>query len=232
MTLRSVRLAEGPARLGIVGIPSTVALCGPHQYLEFAKNFRDVRNLVALSVPGFVAGELLPANVRVAVEVEAAAVQGCMDGAPVVLIGYSSGGVFAYGVAHHLERMGAPVAAVVLIDAYSFQDGRDADVLLRRMFEDKELRRYLNNTRMTAMSWYTSLFTDWELAEVLAPTLLVQPKELMPGMQRDGDWKSTWPYPHDIVEVPGDHWTMMMEDAGSTAEAIERWISDLTEVDR
>jgi len=128
--------------------------------------------------------------------------------------------------------MGAPVAAVVLIDAYSFQDGRDADVLLRRMFEDKELRRYLNNTRMTAMSWYTSLFTDWELAEVLAPTLLVQPKELMPGMQRDGDWKSTWPYPHDIVEVPGDHWTMMMEDAGSTAEAIERWISDLTEVDR
>lgn len=226
---RSVRLSEGPARTGIIGIPSTVALCGPHQYLDFAKSFRNIRDLSALSVPGFVGRERLPANVDIAVEVMAEAAQRCMGGAPAVLVGYSSGGTFAYGIASHLESMSVPVAAVVLIDAYSFQTvkshTRQTDALLRRMFEDRELRVYLNQTRLTAMAWYARLFIDWEFTRINAPTLLVQPADPMPGMPSDSEWKAVWPYPHDTVEVPGDHWTMMMEDSASTARAVEQWIS-------
>ncbi|HWX45364.1 MAG TPA: alpha/beta fold hydrolase [Solirubrobacteraceae bacterium] len=227
---QSVRLSEGPARTGVVGIPSTVALCGPHQYLEFAKHFRDRRTFFALQVPGFVAGERLPASVQVAVDVEAESVQRCMNGAPVVLAGYSSGGTFAYGIAARLEALGTPVAAVVLIDAYPFRtvnsEAGRTQALLRKMFEDRELRRYLNATRLTAMAWYAQLFMDWELGAIAAPTLMVQPTEPMPGMADDGEWSSVWPHPHDTVRVPGDHWTMMLEDAASTATAVERWIAD------
>lgn len=227
---QAVRLSEGAARTALIGIPSTVALCGPHQYLEFAKHFRDRRSLYALQVPGFVAGERLPASVRAAVEVEAEAVKRCMNGAPAVLAGYSSGGTFAYGIAAHLEALGTPVAAVVLIDAYPFRtvssDASRTQALLRKMFDDRELRRYLNATRLTAMAWYTKLFMDWELGAIVAPTLMVQPTEPMPGMADDGEWSAVWPHPHEIVRVPGDHWTMMLEDAASTATAVEQWIAD------
>src|SRR5580692_7902811 len=150
-----------------------------------------------------------------------------MDGATVVLAGYSSGGTFAYGIAAHLETLGTPVAAVVLIDAYSFRavksDASQTQALLRKIFEDRELRQYLTPTRLTAMACYIRLFMDWELMTIAAPTLLVRPMKPMPGMPDDSDWRSIWPHPHDTVEVPGDHWTMMLQDAASTAAAVEMW---------
>jgi thioesterase domain-containing protein len=226
---QAVQLAQGPASTGIVGIPSTVALCGPHQYLEFAKHFRGLRDVSALAVPGFVAGERLPANLQAAVEAQAEAVRRCTAGAPAVLAGYSSGGTFAYGVAAHLEATGTPVAAIALIDAYPFRTARSdagqTEAMLRRMFEDRELRAYLNAARLTAMAWYTRLFMDWELPAVAAPTVLVRPGEPMPGMSCDGEWRAVWLHPHDTVEVPGDHWSMMIEHAASTASALEAWIS-------
>jgi thioesterase domain-containing protein len=228
---QAVRLAAGPADIAIVGIPSTVALCGPHQYMDFAKSFRDVRDLFALGVPGFAGREPLPANLDVALEAQAEAVRRCSGDAPVVLAGYSAGGTFAYGVAGRLEELGAPVAGVTLIDAYSFQTLRShtshTDALLRRMFEEPELRVYLNATRLTAMAWYARLFMDWELREISAPTLLLRPAQPMPGMSLDGDWRSEWEHPHDAVEVPGDHWTMMTAQAASTASAVERWMTDV-----
>jgi thioesterase domain-containing protein len=228
---RVVKLAEGDAPIGVVGIPAIDALSGPHHYLELAKGFRDIRNLFAVAVPGFVGGEQLPINRQVAVEVQTMAIQRCMNNSPMVLAGISSGGTLAYGIANHLERLGAPVTAVVLIDAYSFEtlrrDNRQTYALLKRMFEDRSLRRYLTETRLTAMVWYANLLMGWELSPINAPTLLIQPREAMPGMTTDGDWRATWPYPHDTVEVPGDHWTMIMEEASSTARAIEKWLLDV-----
>lgn len=230
---QGVRLAEGPAPLCVVGIPSTVALCGPHQYIEFAKPLRGARDVYALQVPGFVTGEQLPANAAVAVEVQAEAALRCAAGAPMVLTGYSSGGTFAYAIAAHLEARGSEVAAVALIDAYTFattrRDSLQTRALLTKMFDDRELRRFLTATRLSAMAWYTRLFGALELAPVAAPTLQVQPCEPMPGMGEDEQWRSAWPHPHETIEVPGDHWTMMMDDAASTAAAVERWIADRLE---
>lgn len=226
---RSVRLASGPARPPLVGVPSTVALCGPHQYLEFAKHFRERRDVHALHVPGFVAGERLPLDVRAAVAAEAQAIRDCCSEQPPVLAGYSSGGTLAYGIAGELQALGAAVAAVVLIDAYPFGAVRSNDdrtqALLRRMFDDNQLRMYLNATRLSAMAWYTRLFEDWELPPVAVPTLLVQPTDPMPGMAADGEWESVWPHPHSSVRVAGDHWTMMIEHAQATAEAVDGWLS-------
>ncbi len=225
---RSDRLSEGPARPALIGIPATAALSSTYQYLEFAKSFRDTRDLFAIAVPGFVTGERLPASAQAAVEVESNVVRRCTNDTPAVLIGIGSGGALAYGIASHLESMGLPVAAVVLMDTYPFRsatyDENHMYAVYGKMFEDSKLRRYLTDTRVTAMAWYARLFMDWELPEISAPTLLVQPSDPMPDMSRDGEWRSHWPHPHHTIEVPGNHWSMMIEDAGSTARAVETWL--------
>lgn len=228
---RSERLSTGAKRPSVVALPSIAALSGAHQYLDFGKYLRDVRDLFALTLPGYLAGERLPANVDVAVKAEASIVQKCVESGPVVLVGMSAGGMLAYGIARHLEEVEGPVVAgVVLLDSYPFDKDTDdtlAFSMLRRMFQERDLRRYLTETRLTAMAWYMKLLTDWEVAEVVAPTLMVRPSEPMLGMSKDQEWRTQWPYPHDSVDVAGDHWTMMMEGAVSTAEAVERWISDV-----
>lgn len=225
---QSAQLAAGPAEPPLIGVPSTVALCGPHQYLDFAKRFRARRDVHALGVPGFVAGEHLPADVTAAAEAEAEAVLRCAGGRPPVIAGYSSGGTLAYGIAALLERRGNPVSAVVLIDAYPFSSVSSHDdrtrALLRKMFDDKQLRQFLTGIRLSAMAWYVTLFTDWQLEPISAPTLLLRPTDPMPGMAADSAWEAVWPYPHDTVRVPGDHWTMMMQHADSTAAAVESWL--------
>ncbi len=226
---RSERLATGIKRPSIVAIPSIAALSGTHQFLGFAKYLRDMRNLYAVTVPGFLAGERLPASIDVAVEAEASAVRRYIEDGPIVLVGMSAGGMLAYAVARHLEDTEGPViAGVVLLDSYPF--GKDSDdtlaySMLKRMFQERDLRRYLTETRLTAMAWYMKLLMDWEVSEVNAPTLMVRPSEPMQGMSAEGEWKTQWPHPHDSVEVPGDHWTMMMESDISTAQAMEEWIS-------
>jgi hypothetical protein len=78
---------------------------------------------------------------------------------------------------------------------------------------------------LTAMGWYTRLVMDWELGSVSAPTLLVRPTQPMPGVSADGEWQTVWPFEHDSVDVPGDHYTMMEEYADTTAEAVEQWLT-------
>jgi thioesterase domain-containing protein len=228
---RSERLSMGAKRPSVVAIPSIAALSGTHQYLGFGKYLRNVRDLFALTLPGFQASERLPANIDVAVEAEASVVRKCMENGPIVLVGMSAGGMLAYGIARHLEDTeGSVVAGIVLLDSYPF--GKESDdtlaySLLRRIFEERDLRRYLTETRLTAMAWYMKLLMDWQVEEVTAPTLMVRPAEPMLGMATEREWRTQWPYPHDSVEVPGDHWTMMMEGTTSTAEAVEQWISDV-----
>ena len=112
-------------------------------------------------------GERLPASAQAAVEVESNVVRRCTNDTPAVLIGISSGGALAYGIASHLESMGLPVAAVVLMDTYPFRsatyDENHMYAVYGKMFEDSKLRRYLTDTRVTAMAWYARLFMDWGL---------------------------------------------------------------------
>jgi thioesterase domain-containing protein len=231
---RSERLSAGSRRPSLVALPSIAALSGAHQYLDFGKYLRNNRDLFALTLPGFLAGERLPASIGVAVEAEASAVRRCVEDGPIVLVGMSAGGMLAYGVARRLEEADGPVVAgVVLLDSYPFGEDSDntlAYSMLRRMFQERDLRRYLTETRLTAMAWYMKLLMDWKGSEVAAPTLMVRPADPMLGMSAGGEWRTQWPYPHDTVEVPGDHWTMMMEGAVSTAEVVEQWVSDTVRV--
>jgi pimaricinolide synthase PimS1 len=227
---RAVRLSSGPAEQRILAFPAPLALCGPQQYTKLGRAFRDVRDVMVLTIPGFVGKEELPADLPVALEDHAVAIQRANEGsaAPPVLMGYSSGGKFAHGLAAHLERTGRPVAAVVLLDSYPV-DGTlpspQVEGVLLTLLNSPEWRVYLNDTRLTAMGWYVELALTWPLEPIEAPILLVRAEEPMAGaLQDEGDWRPKWPVEHDLVDVPGDHYSMLQENADSTMEAVEKWL--------
>jgi len=41
---------------------------------------------------------------------------------------------------------------------------------------------------------------------------------------RDGDWRSYWDLPHSVLDVPGNHFTMMEDQAAGTARAVDEWL--------
>lgn len=73
---------------------------------------------------------------------------------------------------------------------------------------------------VTARARYLAL--DFTPPYVLAPTLLVRAAEPLPGA---ADRQADWHLPHTVVEVPGNHFTMMEAGhAAGTAQAIHEWL--------
>jgi hypothetical protein len=58
------------------------------------------------------------------------------------------------------------------------------------------------------------------------PTLLLRgrPTSEMRRIDPEGDWLPHWPLPHDTADVPGDHYSVVHQDADSTAAAIRAWL--------
>jgi thioesterase domain-containing protein len=227
---RACRLSKGQANEKMICFPAPLALCGPQQFVKFARHFRGVRELSVLTMPGFIGNEPLPATLEVAIQDQAAAIRQASGDLPPILVGYSSGGVFAYGLAGYLESMGMPVAAVVLLDAYP-PGGSDAtdqvEGLMLKLLNSPEWRPFLNDTRLTAMGWYTEWVMSWRLQPVNAPTLLVAAKNPMSGDVGGSDWQPMWPFRHDTLEVPGDHFTMLQEHADVVAVQVANWIDSV-----
>lgn len=223
---RACRLSRGEASEKLICFPAPLALCGPQQFAKFARRFRDVRDVSVLTVPGFVGKEPLPSTLEVAIEDQAAAIRRTAGASSPVLVGYSSGGVFAYGLAGYMESIGVPIAGVVLLDSYPPGGSGSTDqveALMLTLLNSPEWRPYLTDTRLTAMAWYTEWVMSWELRAVSAPTLQVAAGQPMSNHGED-PWQPIWPFPHDLVEVPGDHFTMLQDHADVAAEAVADWL--------
>lgn len=226
---RACRLSKGDDRRGkLICFPAPLALCGPQQFARFAKPFRGSREVSVLTMPGFVGKEALPISLDVAIEDHVAAIQRVVDeSGPPVLAGYSSGGVFAYGVAGHLESIGKPVRAVILLDSYPPGPAGVSDqgeAMMVKLLTSPEFRPLLNDTRLTAMAQYTEWVMNWELAEVQAPTLAVVAAKPLFEVVGDTAWQPSWPFDREIVEIDSDHFDLMQEHAVEAAGAVERWL--------
>ncbi|WP_410873438.1 SDR family NAD(P)-dependent oxidoreductase [Nocardia sp. A7] len=232
-----VRLARGPAgKAHLVCIASCVAISGIHQYARFATVFRGVRTVSGLPLAGFTDGQSLPETVTAAVALQADTVLAQTGDDPVVLLGSSAGGWFANAVAQELERRGAGPAAVVLVDTYlpggDFVS-RFGLALMDGMVDRGGQFEAGDTERMSAMGWYFRLFGDWTPGRTEAPTLLVRATEPLSGAPSGAtadtdapDWRSSWPFPHDTVDITGNHFSIMEEHCGPTGAVIEQWLSD------
>jgi acyl transferase domain-containing protein/thioesterase domain-containing protein len=229
-----VRLAEGPARPSLVCVPSVMPGGGPHEYAKLLGALPEARDAVSLGWPGFAAMEPVPAEAEVAIELQAAAVERFADG-PVVLLGHSSGGAFAHAIAAALERRGRPVAGVVLIDSYhpgqtAFEDASDGESRSIGLAVFTGLLAAgqpgaATDARLTAAMSYLRLLGEVEIEPLAAPVLLARAAEPLAPQPPLSEWRPRWEVPHDVVETPGNHLTMMDAHAGSTAEAISGWLA-------
>src|SRR5262249_52510690 len=121
-TPRFVSLTEGDTRPALFCFSSLVATASPHEYVAFARSFKDNRDVIVIPVPGYQRGEALPATLKVAIETHAEAIQRRAGDGAFVLVGYSTGGWLAYAVASQLVHNGVSPAGVVLIDTYSMEN--------------------------------------------------------------------------------------------------------------
>ncbi|MGA5566268.1 SDR family NAD(P)-dependent oxidoreductase, partial [Streptomyces platensis] len=239
--LTPVRLARGAASPEAAGpalicFSSYVALAGVHQYARFAAVHRDTRDVWALPTPGFGRGERLPASFDAVVRLQAEAVLRCADGNRAVLLGSSSGGILALAVAHHLEKAGTPPAGVALLDTYLPREDspftRFAGEMIGGMFDRESLFAHMDSDRLTAMSWYLHIVGAWSPDPLSCPVLLARSSEPPVTAEQDGplapeEWQASWDAADTVTEVPGNHFTMMEDHAGSTAKTVAAWMADL-----
>ncbi|MFB9909381.1 type I polyketide synthase [Allokutzneria oryzae] len=230
---KPVLLSRGDAEKKVYCFSSCLAVAGIHQYARFAASFRGQRNVSALAVPGFNRGESLPTDIAAVIQAQAEAVRRDADGAPIVLLGSSAGGWFAHAAAGYLESVGEQPAGVVLVDTYTPKSNLINQFglsLMDGMVEREGVFVTMDDARLSAMGWYLTLFGKWGPDEINTRTLLVRATEpLSQGSMRalGEDWRSFWEYPHDVVDVPGNHFSMLEEYSSQTASAINEWIEGL-----
>jgi malonyl CoA-acyl carrier protein transacylase len=229
--LTPLRRAEGPAR------PVLVFLAGHHppfavpggEFAGFHRCFDGERDVLELPHPGLGAGAAVPADREALARTHAETVLRHVGDRPFVLVGASTGGAGAHAVTRQLEGLGTPPAGQILLDTYLIdEDNSRKDWLLAlpaavapRLYED---------TGVAAMGAYTRIFMDWDPEPVATPTLLVRATRPTPEMAAGPDadrWRTSWPLPHEHVDVPGDHLTLLREDARTTASAVRTWIGTL-----
>jgi thioesterase domain-containing protein/acyl carrier protein len=226
-----IRLCAGPPRPPLICFPSPTVFGGPHEYTLLATVLRGRRDVWSPVYPGFVAGEELPASFDALVEFLVESVLSKVDGGPCTIVGRSSGGTVAHLVAARLEERGVEVESLVLLDTYppgSSALGYILPVLQSTSLQAEGKVGPMTDVRLTAMAGYFSMFGGWSEKPIAAPTVLIRATDLVatdePPPRDERQWRSSWPLEHAVVDVPGDHFTMMSECAGTTADHLEAWI--------
>ena len=240
---RPVTLARGPARAKLIAFSSYAGLGGVHQYARMAAAFRGKHDLEALPNPGFAEGESLPTSIEAAAAVLGEAVRTRVESGRFVLFGHSAGGLMAQATARYLEGLDIRPAAVVMMDSFRPDDsaalGASGPDMMDGLLSREELAGQMDTTRLTSMDWYFRISGEWTPGDIDAPILFLRAADAMgeaePGPAGEKPWQPTWKEAHTMLEVPGDHFTMLESLATGTAEVMRDWLvanlpAELTEI--
>jgi acyl transferase domain-containing protein/acyl-CoA synthetase (AMP-forming)/AMP-acid ligase II/acyl carrier protein len=229
--LVETRLCDGDREPVLICLDSVAPVVGGMSYMRFAANFRGIQKVFTLPLPGYSAKQELPASIDALAEVQAAAIERCASGVPFVLVGHSSGGMFAHAAAAHLEARDIYPVAIVMIDTPNpDQIGKQWEYtpLLQGLLEFAGEFVSLNDASLTALGWYMNLIESFRRADVTTPTILIQAMEkFMPAP--NGQFESNCSQSQLIVEAPGNHFTIMTEHGGRVAEIAKEFIANIQE---
>jgi acyl carrier protein len=228
-----VMAARGAASPSIICLPSLIGKSGIGEYARLAYEFQGIREVSIIPEPGFIGGEPLPATIGALVSVHAEIIRRSSDGRPFALLGHSSGGMVAHALATHLEAVGCAPAALVLIDTVDPGAPQSEDrwpALLAGALSNVTGETG-DDAWLTAMLHYFSLgWTDLDQAGI--PTLELRAAEAIAGSrQGDSTGNPPWPFSGNVtvMDVPGDHFTMLGAQATTTAQAVNQWLTELQE---
>ncbi|KMS77169.1 DNA-binding protein [Streptomyces viridochromogenes] len=210
---------------------------------RFHRAFQDELDVLEFPHPGIGAGAAVPEDRAALARTQAESVLRHVGDGPFVVVGRSAGGNVAHLVTHRLESTGRAPEGLVLLDTYHITpDNSGTDWLLSLAAPAPRDTRPTaptgqlvltgdDDTVLAAMGAYNRIFLGWDPEPLATPTLLVRALRPTPAMAASAhadDWRTSWPTDHDVVEVPGDHLTMMQEHAETTASAIRAWIDART----
>jgi thioesterase domain-containing protein len=122
---------------------------------------------------------------------------------------------------------------VILLDTFTAERAHTAESFLSMRqeaapAEDGQLGEAADDAWLTAVAHYFAL--DWASLEPTdVPTLLVRAGQPMGGPAAGGDWQPSWTLASQltVVDVPGDHFTMMADHARATTQAVDGWLTAL-----
>ncbi|AHH94846.1 short-chain dehydrogenase/reductase SDR [Kutzneria albida DSM 43870] len=222
-----VGLCTGPDGPVLACLCTPMATGGVHQHARLAAHFRGVRDMFALPTPGFASGESLPSTYAAVAQVLGESIRAEAGDRPLALLGYSSGGWLAHATALYLEGEGLPLAGVVLLDTYLPTMDTSTGVfgqMLAGLFDREDSLGHFDSARLSAMARYIDLFNGYQPGPTKAPVLFVRPERSITANPDSEDWRAGWAAPHHLVEVAGDHFSIVESEAASTAQAIDQWL--------
>ncbi|WP_010696245.1 type I polyketide synthase, partial [Saccharopolyspora spinosa] len=227
---KPVRLVGGDSGTHLVCFTPIVPLTGANLYYPLAAALPGGLTVSALASPGFVEGEKLPVDASVLVSLQAETVAEHVGEAPFVLAGLSSGGIVAHTTAKRLADCGKPPRAVILFDTYAMHDVSVLETgphFMTAMFERAAGVVPIDSTRLSAYEWTCGLFGHWDPEPMPVPTLLIRASEPMSPDLTGKNWRTNLDGVSTIVDVPGNHYSLMEEFAASTAQVVHDWLRTL-----
>lgn len=208
-------------------------------YSALAAEMKGERDVFELPHPE---GLAVPQDLEALAAVHVGTIQEHFAG-PILLAGYSAGGIVAHAVAsrlskEHENQKKVQVAGLVLIDTYLNMVGREdpewlnslpAEALtahdggLLRMVEDSD-------KALTKMGGYFTTLHDLKLRPlpVALPTLFLRaqyPTSNMP--KNEEEWRPSWPRADVTCDIYGNHLELLKKIcAPASAAEVQRWIRE------
>ncbi|WP_118082399.1 type I polyketide synthase [Streptomyces sp. CC0208] len=236
--VRPVRLARGGTGARAAALAYLPDYLAPFHRVPtgLAERFDGERDVYLLEHPGLGARRAVPDSMETLARAHADTVREIARGGPVVLVGYCAGGVIAHEVARRLATAGEPPAGVVLVDSHAGVlrrgDARALALMAAGAALPEDVVAEFDDSLLVAGGGYARVLEGWQPGQdpglPPVPTLLLRgrPTAEMRRTDPDGDWLPHWPLPHDTADVPGDHYSVVHQDADSTAAAIRAWLTE------